>query len=133
MTDSNNIFEAPFEIFSEKEKFILKKTKNGEVYYLNKNLEFDCLKRQTCDFIGSDGVKAYSIVGVAEAKVNKYLIAATKSQFVGKILNSNIFKIEEVKEISNLLINKLFIYLRYLLFYYLEIFKVLKIVCLFSF
>jgi hypothetical protein len=95
MIDSDTIFKAPFEIFSEGDKFILKKT-SGEVYFLDKNLGFDCLKKQTTDFIGSNGVKAYSIVGIAEAKSHKYLIAATKTKFVGKILNSNIFKIEEV-------------------------------------
>ena len=96
MIDSDSIFNAPFEIFSEENKFILKKRKSNEVYSLDKNLGFDCFKKQTSDFPGNDGVKAYSIIGVAEAKVNKYLIAVTKTKFVGKILTSNIFKIEEV-------------------------------------
>ena len=97
MIDSNTIFKAPFEIFSEGDKFILKKL-NGDVYSLDKSLGFDCLKKQNSFFSGSNGVKAHSIIGVAEAKANKYLIAATKTKFVGKILASDIFKIEEVNK-----------------------------------
>lgn len=100
MIDSDSIFKAPFEIFSEEDKFILKKSKN-KVYSLDKKLGYDCLKVHNQEFLegilGGNGVKAYSIIGVAEAKTNKYLIAATKTKFVGKILKSNIFKIEEVK------------------------------------
>jgi len=95
MMNSDSIFKAPFEIFSEVDKFVLKKT-SSEIYHLDKNLGFDCLKKQTSNVLRSNGVKAYSIVGIAEAKINKYLIAATKTKFVGKILKSNIFKIEEV-------------------------------------
>lgn len=96
MIDTEHVFPAPFEIYSEEDRFYLRKTKGNDVYSLDKSLAFDCLKRQTSDFLGSNGVKAFSIVGVAEAKVNKYLIAATKTKFVGKIMTSNVFKIEEV-------------------------------------
>ena len=123
MIDSDSIFKAPFEIFSEGDKFILKRS-NGEVYFLEKNLGFDCLKRQTSDFIGSNGVKAYSIVGVAEAKTHKYLIAATKTKFVGKILSSNIFKIEEVKEIFNFTFVFLLFFLELMILIYSK-----KLVC----
>jgi len=95
MIDSDIVFPAPFEIFSEENKFVLKKTK-GEVFSLYKNLGFDCLKKQNYEIHGVL-IKAFTIVGVAEAKVHKYLIAATKTKFVGNILNSKIFKIEEVR------------------------------------
>lgn len=98
LIDSENIIKPPFEIFSEETKFILKKS-NSELYALDKNLGFDSLKRHEKNFLDNHkGVKVFSIVGVADAKVNSYLIAASKTKFVGKILNANIFKIEEVKK-----------------------------------
>lgn len=94
--DTDTIFRAPFEIIPEESKITLK-LQNGEMYVLSPNLGIDCLK--TCDKTPSNfknGIKAYSIVGVAEAKKQDYLIAVTRTKYVGKILNSNIFKISEV-------------------------------------
>ena len=94
--DTDSIFKAPFEIYPEETKVILK-LQNGEIFTLNTDLGIDSLKQ--CDkttIINKKGIKAYSIIGVAETKKENYLIAVTKTKFVGKILTSNIFKICEV-------------------------------------
>lgn len=98
MIDSDSLFKAPFEILFESSKIILKKS-NGEVFSLNKDLGYNCLDKESTEGILNAGVKAYTIVGVAETKTSKYLVAATKTKFVGKILTSNVFKIEEVRNI----------------------------------
>jgi hypothetical protein len=95
--DSDSIFKAPFEIFPEETKVILK-LQNGEIFTLSADLGIDSLKQ--CDktiITNANGIKAYSIIGVAETKKQNYLIAVTRTKFVGKILSSNIFKICEVK------------------------------------
>lgn len=93
--DAKNLFKAPFEIISEESKFILKT--HDKIFSLEKSLEYDSLKLYTGNVNEyNQGVEAYTIVGVAEGKQDKYLIAATKTKFVGKILNSSVFKIEEV-------------------------------------
>ena len=93
--DPNNLFKAPFEIISEDTKFILKT--HDKTFSLEKSLEYDSLKLFTGNMNEyNQVVKAYTIVGVAEGKQDKYLIAASKTKFVGKILNSSVFKIEEV-------------------------------------
>jgi len=94
--DSDTIFKAPFEIYPEETKIILK-LQNGEIFTLSTDLGIDSLK--PCDKSSipfNKGIKAYTIIGVAEAKKQNYLIAVTKTKFVGKILSSNIFKISEV-------------------------------------
>jgi len=93
--NSQIYMEAPFEIYSDKNKFYLIKP-NKEIFSIEKFSSENCLIKESSNSVFQNGIKAYSLIGVLDAKINKYLIAVSKTRYIGNILTSKVFQIEEV-------------------------------------
>jgi hypothetical protein len=102
MVDSDLIFGKEITIYPEGSQFIFNKSNNPNVFI---SMNKETMKiRQMSQFspkIGT-GVNVYSILGILYGTTNYYLLGVSKAKFIGYILNSRVFKIEELTFLSSM-------------------------------
>ena len=83
----------PIKIYNTRSEFIFTKgkkcisyNKTSKIFTKKDDIMVPANESKTYD--------VYSVLGLIEAKTTNYIICANKINFVGKILNSNVFHIE---------------------------------------
>ena len=95
MIDSDKLFEKNICLYIEPAYFIIKIKNSSLTFSINKlNKKIEC---KLSDKIFEGGIEINGVIGIIEAQTSNYLILITKTSFVGTILRSKIFKIEELK------------------------------------
>ena len=92
MTDK--LYDSKLTLYVEPSNFIIKQKGTSKTMIIDKITKK--VEVKSFDKTG-DGIQIYGLLGVIEAPSANYLILITKALKVGSILNSEIFKVEEVK------------------------------------
>ena len=108
MVDSDLLYRKEITIFCEESQFIFHKTNRNEqisnpkqmIYSFNKETHKVHKLDEYSAKLGT-GHEVHSILGIINGQNNYYLLGVSKAKFMGKILNSRIFKIEELIFLSN--------------------------------
>jgi hypothetical protein len=102
MVDSELIFPKEITIYSEASQFIFNKA-NYPNDYISLNKDTMKIKQHTqfTPKLGT-GVGVYSILGILNGATNYYLLGVSKATYVGSIISSRIFKIEELIYFSSM-------------------------------
>lgn len=100
MVDSDLLFGKDITIYSEPTQFVLSKKNTSHISISKENQKIKVLSEYTPK-IGS-GTQVHSILGLLHGKVNSYLMGVSRATFVGNILSSRIFKIEDVVYLSSM-------------------------------
>ena len=100
MVDSSLFFGKKITIQNEIDKIILHKDK--------KSVCIDKNQLQINPYNSNEGitkgVQVHSIVGLLETQSNSYILCVNNADYIGNILNANVFKITEVKYIKTSLL-----------------------------
>jgi hypothetical protein len=91
MVDSSLIFAKKITVHNEIDKIILNKDKLS--VSIDKNQLH--ITQHTSQGI-SKGIEVHSIVGVLETQSNSYLLCVGGAEYIGNILDSNVFRITQV-------------------------------------
>ena len=95
MIDSDKLFEKKIILYVEPAYFIIKIKNSSLTFSINKlNKKIEC---KLSEKIFEGGIEINGVVGIIEAQTSNYLIVITKTSYVGTIIRSQIFKIEELK------------------------------------
>jgi hypothetical protein len=100
MVDSELLFDKNLRIYNEANQFVIHK--NREKSFISFDKSSHTVKRIDYSPKLGTGIEAFAIVGLLEAKTYSYLLAVTRASYIGDILHSRIFKIEELAYISKM-------------------------------
>jgi len=116
MVDSGLLFEKDITIYAEAEQFIFQKgtnigtstltsfhsTTTAPLFYSFNKTTNNVRKLPEYQPKLGTGIQVYSILGIIQGKLYSYLMGVTRASFIGTLLTSRIFKIEEVVFISSI-------------------------------
>jgi hypothetical protein len=108
MVDSDLLYQKEITIYCEESQFIFHKTEKDEnktnprqfIYSFNKETHKVQKLNEYTPKLGT-GREVYSILGIINGHHNYYLLGVSKATFMGKILNSRVFKIDELVFLSS--------------------------------
>jgi len=108
MVDSDLLYQKEITIYCEESQFIFHKSEkdsnksnhNQIIYSFNKETHKLNKLNEYSPKLGT-GREVYSILGIINGHNNYYLLGVSKATFMGKILNSRIFKIDELAFFSS--------------------------------
>ena len=95
MIDSSKLFENKIVLYIEPNYFIIKLKASSLTFSINKQNKKIESNQSLRNFEG--GIAINGVVGIIEAETTHYLVVITRSTYVGTILRSQIFKVEEFK------------------------------------
>jgi hypothetical protein len=109
MVDSDLLYQKEITIYCEESQFIFHKTVRDEnnfnnqkqiTYSFNKE---NCIVQKIDNFTPKHGMGhgVHTVLGIINAQTNYYLLAVSKATFMGKILDSRIFKVDELVYLSS--------------------------------
>jgi hypothetical protein len=93
MVDSSLIFAKKIIVHNEIDKIILNKDKLSVA--IDKN-QLHISKQSSTEGI-SKGVEIHSVVGILETQSNSYLLCVGGAEYIGNIIDSNVFRITQVE------------------------------------
>jgi hypothetical protein len=92
MVDSSLLFAKKITVHNEIDKIIIQKDKLSVC--IDKN-QLHITHNSSSNSI-TKGIEVYSIVGILETLSNSYLLCVGGAEYIGNIIDSNVFKITEV-------------------------------------